>query len=234
MHDKTRPWSRYSVRVALRLPFGVAEVADYLFDPELDCLWLGSDTRLRAEKGSFVQLPKQPEGNDGEGEQAVNQTGLVSQLNRPDMDAPVSSGKRETDTNGKPRPYGKFELVVTLHGPAGGGQVAFRISPCSNAKRRKKFNAESKGRKTPISADNCQIRIAQSGLDTEDKRRRAAKTWQAVMDRIAGLCRWLLATRGENGKPSSWCTEWVNSAPGNCCASSSRTYSKKMQARLIL
>lgn len=187
MHDKTRPWSRSSVRVALRLPFGVAEVADYLFDPGGDCSWLGPDTRLRAEVDTFVQLPKSPSGSTDADKSAASQTGQVSQLVWPDAEGPESSGTPQSNANGKPQSSGKFELVVTLHGPAGGSKVAFRISPCGNAKRRKKLCAEDKGTTTPVSADNCQIRIAQSGLDTEDKRRRAAKTWQAVMDRIAGL-----------------------------------------------
>ena len=189
MHEKTRPWSRSSVRVALRLPFGVAEVAEYLFDPEVDCSWLGSDTRLRAVLDSFVQLPKSPAGSDYEDESAVNQTGWVSQLVWPDMDAPGSSGTRGTNTNSKPHSNDKFELVVTLHGPAGGRWVAFRISPCGNSKRRKKLGTENKGKKTPVTTDNCQIRIAQSGLDSEVERRRAAKTWQSVMDRIGLLMR---------------------------------------------
>lgn len=187
MQEKTRPWSRSSVRVALRLPFGVAEVADYLFDREGDCSWLGSDSRLRADLSSFVQLPKSPAGCDDGDDSAVNQTGWVSQLVWPDMEDPRSSGTQEPDANGTPQLNGKFELVVTLHGPAGGSRVAFRISPCSNSQRRGKLRAEGMGKETPVSADNCQIRISQSGLETEGNRRHAAKTWQTVMDRIAGL-----------------------------------------------
>jgi hypothetical protein len=170
------PRSSSTVRVALRLPFSAEQVADYLFMPEVVELWLGKRAELRPELSSKVLFPKGTIHNQVEGSQEAP-SGRVITLDWPAHAAP-----------GAPHPIASpFALIVKLNDGTEEGQVSFRISPCERCRPRCSPEKIDPPRVSPGTSDYCQIRIAQSGLESEAERLFALKSWQAVINRIDRL-----------------------------------------------
>jgi len=179
--------SHSSVRVALRLPFNATEIADYLFLQEVVCFWLGPDAKVFPNLGSDAVLPKgaaiSAEGDDS----ASDNIGRVSELKWPAQESLTTSTSQKSDTKKQPDIGRKFELTVKLDDRSGGGQVSIRISPCARDKQRLSSSERGKCKTTSEALDNCRIRIAQTGLRTEDECRLALKAWQSVVTRLDHL-----------------------------------------------
>lgn len=184
--QSTTTGSNLSVRVAIRLPFDAEEVADYLFLQDVVCSWLGPDTRLAPILGSIAVLPKGA-AILAEGDQSASKSSLigeVSELNWPAKDSVAPSASQKSDAESQPDAGSKFELTVKLNDNSGGGHVSIRISPCARDKQQRSSPKRSKSKSSSGTLDNCRIRIAQTGLKTEDERRLAVKTWQLVVNQL--------------------------------------------------
>lgn len=176
---------RTTIRVALRLPFSAADVADYLFSPEVVGSWLGTRAVLRPEIDSVVLFPKgiihsdQPAGSDN------FSLGRVSALAWPVHEASGSSAlpKRKASPVAS-----SFKLIVKLNDCTEVNQVSFRISPCERYQPKRSLRQRDLlHRRPPGARDYCLIRIAQSVLEGKVERDFAVKSWQSVINRIDRL-----------------------------------------------
>ncbi|WP_146115003.1 hypothetical protein [Malikia spinosa] len=179
------PRSLTTVRMALRLPFSAADVADYLFSPEVVGSWLGTRAVLRPEIDSVVFFPKgiihsdQPAGSD------KFSLGRVSALAWPVHKASGSSALPERKASPVASP---FKLIVNLNDRTEVNQVSFRISPCERYQPKRSLRQRDLlHRRPPGARDYCLIRIAQSGLEGKIERDFAVKSWQSVINRIDRL-----------------------------------------------
>ncbi len=108
-----------SIRVALSLSFSAAEVAEYLYRPEVVRYWLGSDCRLSPVLGSTACLPH-AESSDPPRRRiayAAAKSGKVVALVWPAGNGAVAA-------------VGSYEIVVALDDAPAVSRVTMRISPC--------------------------------------------------------------------------------------------------------
>lgn len=153
--------TRKSIRVALNLPFATAEVAEYLFEPDVVRYWLDGAAVLRPELDSHVVLPHAEVSDDRRIYYSTPLFGRVSSL--------VWSGAipQAEEAAGQSRSGGSFELVVTLDSSPDGSHVTFRLSSRPDG--------------------SCRLRIEQSGLANDDARHVCVKVWQGALNRVDRL-----------------------------------------------
>lgn len=149
--------SRSSIRVALNLPFGVAEVAEYLFEPEVVQYWLGQNSLLRPQLATPARLPHAV-ATGGRIDYQPLQSGVVSALAWP---ADPVAGNQSSGS------HTMYELIVKLDGAPVAGYVALRL--------------------TARSGRNCRIRIERGGLSSANEVHASVKVWQGVLTRIGRL-----------------------------------------------
>lgn len=150
-----------SVRVALELPYPTAEVAEYLFEPDVVAYWLGRGCEIRPELGSTVCLPQVTA--DPQSRRIGYPDGKVVSLTWPTA---ASGAATSVELPPERRSY---ELVVARGDAPAKARVAFRLSPCSK------------------SEGACRLRIQHSGLASEDERRASLKVWQGALRRVGRI-----------------------------------------------
>ena len=151
-----------SVRVALELPYPTAEVAEYLFEPDVVAYWLGRECEIRPELGSTAYLPYATAHPQSRwiGYEAPRR-GKVMSL------AWYTAASGAAASVELPPERRSYELVVALGDAPGKARVAFRLSP------------RPKG--------TSRLRIQHSGLDSEDERRASLKVWQGALRRVGRI-----------------------------------------------
>lgn len=146
-----------SIRVALPLPFSTADVAEYLFEPDVVAYWLGANCSIWPELGSIAYLPFATASESGQISYDGPRRGAVTSLT---WHAETSDAATSADL---PREGRSYELVVTLDA-APEAHVAFRLSPRPDG--------------------TCRLRIQHSGLDDKSKRHASVKVWQGALRRV--------------------------------------------------
>ena len=156
----TKALTLSSVRVALELPYPTADVAEYLFEPDVVAYWLGSQCKIYPELGSTAYLP----------DAVYSQSRFTGYQWK---EGTVTSLAWHTATSGTadfielPPERRSYELVVALGGSPAKACVAFRLSPRLNG--------------------NCRLRIQHSGLDSKDELRASLKVWQGALRRVGRI-----------------------------------------------
>ncbi len=157
-----------SIRVALNLPFAAAEVAAYLFQPDVVRYWLDGHSALRPELGSSAVLPHAVLDGSRRIRYGTSLYGRVTSLAWPAA-ASTTAGEGEAPA-GTPHGRGVFELVVALDPSRSSGAnacVTFRLAPRPDG--------------------TCRLRIEQSGLAGQDERHAAVRGWQGALNRVGRL-----------------------------------------------
>lgn len=161
--NETMEATRSFIRVALNLPFSTADVAEYLFQPDVVAYWLGEDFAIRPELGSNAYLPSTTVRGTKRRKIVYNgnKSGTVISLAWPGTGKP---GDSATATE-QPDPAKKrYELVVALGDKAENAHLSLRLSPRIDG--------------------SCRLRVQHSGLTSDAERHASVLVWGDILSRI--------------------------------------------------
>lgn len=161
--NETMEATRSFIRVALNLPFSTADVAEYLFQPDVVAYWLGEDFAIRPELGSKAYLPSTTVRGTKRRKIVYNgnKSGTVISLAWPGTGKPSDSA---TATEQPDPAKKKYELVVALGDKAENAHLSFRLSPRIDG--------------------SCRLRVQHSGLTSDAERHTSVLVWGGILSRI--------------------------------------------------
>ena len=171
-----------SIRVALNLPFPVADVAQYLLSPDVLAYWIGQDCELTPMQGSTVRLPMWTFSDSSSVHFGALRGGRVAESNWPQ--APGAS---------PPEPP-MFELVIQLDdvpptppSPPQTPDLASTIARSPAPEPAPPVRQRVALRLSVCSGSSSRLRIQHSGLALAHERLASVKLWQGTLRRLGRL-----------------------------------------------